>query len=114
MKREGEAMKRRVDPLDPANHGAPLWMVYGSRYFPSVMCVKLSTASLVCDGPEGPPIPTVWGFSMWQGRAGFRTLGLLLDAPKFGSRGHYANPRFYRTFKDAMRRVRKCGPEEET
>lgn len=55
-----------VNPFDPINWNKPLWVVYGSKYHPSVLCCKISNASgYTC----------IWGYSVWSNSAGFRTLG---------------------------------------
>lgn len=56
----------QVDPHDPANHGKPLWVVYGSTAFPSILCCRLR----INDGHA-----TMWGYSVWRRSPGFRTMG---------------------------------------
>lgn len=62
-----------VDPFDEANWNKPLWCVYGPDCFPSVLLCKLSDKA----GPQYSP--SIWGYSIYKGVAGFRTLGRYLE-----------------------------------
>lgn len=71
---------RDFDVCEPANHGRPLWVVYGpAACWPSLLCCKLMPYSkdhqLL---PVGTPSKNVciWGLSRWKRQYGFRTLGI--------------------------------------
>jgi hypothetical protein len=56
-----------VDPTDPKNHGIALWCIFGSNGWPCMICCKIIEQGGKC---------YVWGYSVWQGEPGFRTLGV--------------------------------------
>lgn len=56
-----------IDVQDQANWNKPLWFVYGSEFYPQMLCAKLS------DTAGGLAI---WGYSVWQRQPGFRTIGM--------------------------------------
>lgn len=56
----------KVDPFDPENHNHPLWLVYGVECNPQIVCCRLK-------GDLGKTY--IWGFSVYEGVAGFRTMG---------------------------------------
>lgn len=60
----------KVDHTDPANFGKTLWLVYGLKCFPSILC---------CQIKQGTSAPTIWGFSVYRRSPGFRTLGRHVD-----------------------------------
>ena len=68
-----------IDPMNPANHGKPLWVVYGSTCAPIVMCCKLlaysATHTPIPPGEAGPKV-CIWGYSVWKRVPGFRTIGM--------------------------------------
>ena len=55
-----------IDPLNPESWYKPLWVVYGHKAFPSIICCKLNQR----DGEVH-----IWGYSVWKNQGGFRTLG---------------------------------------
>lgn len=62
-------MKAPVTAVDPhlAEHQyKPIWVVYGSTAFPSLLCCKINH----CQG-----VACIWGYSVWKRVPGFRTLG---------------------------------------
>jgi hypothetical protein len=72
-----------LDPLEPANHGEPLWVVYGDySRSPELMCVRLRAYDeqheLLPVGVRGAYV-AIWGFSVWKRRSGFRTLGMNVE-----------------------------------
>ena len=56
-----------VDPNDPGSFDKPLWCVYGVDCFPEIFCCKILAHA------EFGPI--IWGYSVYRGVPGFRTLG---------------------------------------
>lgn len=68
----------KFDHLDPANHGRPLWFVYGAKCFPTIVYAKLvaydANLRRLPVGERGPMI-CIWGYSVYRGEPGFRTLG---------------------------------------
>jgi len=107
-------MNNEFDPHDPKNHGKPLWVVYGADSFPKVVCVKLLAYSkdhgLLPVGWRGH-ITNVWGFSVYEGEPGFRTLGM--DVDKWVAReSHPGNPsdgcvRWFETQAEALECIRR-------
>lgn len=75
--------ERPADPYNPINHDRVLWAVYGATCQPSMICCKLfaydhnhkqlpaGMAPVLSDGQH----VAVWGYSVWKGVPGFRTLG---------------------------------------
>ncbi len=61
----------RVDPLDPSSHYKPLWLVYGHACAPTLICCRIND----CQGKS-----TIWGYSVYRRKPGFRTLGLDVEA----------------------------------
>ena len=51
----------------PENWNKILWCIYGPDCFPTMFCCKI-IAHPTCG-------PTVWGYSVYEGEPGFRTLG---------------------------------------
>lgn len=92
--------------MDPANHGKPLWVVFGSRTWPQIICVKLFAYSvdhvLLPVGEKGPNV-CVWGYSVWKREAGFRTLGT--DVCEWAKARKLCE--FYDTQDEALDRLRK-------
>jgi hypothetical protein len=65
-----------IGQVDPTQHlDQPLWCIYGYACFPQVICCKVNMAG---------GAPTIWGYSVWNGEPGFRTLGL--DVSAFSNR----------------------------
>jgi hypothetical protein len=60
----------KINPLDPTNHDRPLWLVYGVECQPQIVCCKI----MMCGEPDDLK-PTIWGFSVYKGVPGFRTMG---------------------------------------
>jgi hypothetical protein len=70
-KEKGMKMKRAIDPRKGEYRDRPLWCVYGPECFPTMFCCSINlhpTCGL-----------TIWGYSVYQGEPGFRTLGRKLD-----------------------------------
>lgn len=55
-----------VDPRDSKNHRRTLWCVYGPDCFPTVFACQII--------PHGDGA-AIWGYSVYRGKPGFRTLG---------------------------------------
>jgi hypothetical protein len=91
--------------MDPVNHGKPLWIVYGEKYAPQLLCAKLlaysSTHELLPVGTQGPNV-CIWGFSYYKGKPGFRTIGS--DAMEWLER--FPDPRFYDLQGEALEHIR--------
>lgn len=65
-------IKGSVNPLIETEHyEKPLWCVYGPNNFPTLICCKITKH------PQHGL--TIWGYSVWEGEPGFRTLGKRLD-----------------------------------
>lgn len=68
----------KIDPMDPASHGKPLWVVYGEKADPRVLYAKLLAYTndhrLLPAGTAG--VVCIWGHSVWRRQPGFRTLGI--------------------------------------
>jgi len=56
-----------VNPALPKNWNRVLWCIYGPDCFPTIFCCK------ILNHPSCGP--TVWGYSVYEGEPGFRTLG---------------------------------------
>lgn len=56
--------------LETFPYETPLWCVYGHEAFPQIICCKISNVN----GCE-----SIWGYSIWKRKPGFRTLGLSLS-----------------------------------
>lgn len=85
-----------IEPLNPEYHGKPIWVIYGpSRFWPQILCCKLnaysSTHALLPAGRRGATV-CIWGYSLWRGKPGFRTLGV--DVEEWGARQEWG-PFFY-------------------
>lgn len=60
---------KNINPLDPAYHDRPLWVVYGGQGY-QLLCCKVNnhpTCGLI-----------IWGYSVYKRKPGFRTLGIKL------------------------------------
>lgn len=68
-----------LDVHDASYHGRPLWAVYGPECAPSIICAKLQAYG---EGHRVLPAGTpgihvcIWGWSVYRGGGGFRTLGV--------------------------------------
>ena len=81
-----------VDPLDPANHDRPLWIVYGtSSAWPSLLLAKI----LACPDQS----VNIWGYSVCRRVPGYRTLGIPVS--EWRARYEYG-PFFYDTQEAAL------------
>lgn len=67
--------KKAIDPSDANYHNIPLWCVHGHEAHPSIHCLKLKMSPAVTNFQL-----TVWGYSVYKGEPGFRTLGKSLTA----------------------------------
>ena len=63
---EKELLAAAIDPFDPQYLQKPLWVVYGSKYHPAVLCCMINNSG---------GYTSIWGYSVWKNSAGFRTLG---------------------------------------
>jgi hypothetical protein len=53
----------------PGNHlRVPLWCVYGSEAYPSIICCMINE--------DSARTLTIWGYSKWKNAGGFRTMGV--------------------------------------
>jgi len=99
----------KIDPRDPAHHDRALWVVYGTEGFPEMLCCKLraytSTHDLLPAGTAGPEV-CVWGYSVWRGKPGFRTLGQTIEGWTAGVQ-FAMPPEFYATQEAALARMRE-------
>jgi len=91
----------KIDPHDPVNHNIPLWCVYGSKCAPQFMCCRLKQDPF--DGRV-----TIWGFSVYNGVPGFRTLGRDLQgwASEFRQKFGLDMFEFYSDQDEALDRMR--------
>jgi hypothetical protein len=65
-------MRKIKDEVDPLEHqDKPLWCVYGPDCFPHIICCKINSVT---------GSAAIWGYSVWKGTPGFRTLGIDLDS----------------------------------
>ena len=102
-----------INPMDPAHHGKPLWVVYGPTCFPSIVCAKLFAYTaehvLLPVGQAGPNV-CIWGYSVHKRVPGFRTLGL--DVNKWSARDKPA-PRFYTDQGEALADLQRITTPKE-
>lgn len=87
-----------IDPFDPQHWDKPLFVVYGSSAFPSLLCCKVLHRTTYPDKD-----PCIWGFSIWRRTPGFRTLGIKLKTWV----EQETDPRFYLTQEEAFEVVRE-------
>lgn len=94
-----------IDPMDPINHGKPLWVVYGHECAPSLMCCKLlaytSDHQLLPIGTKGTNV-VIWGHSVYRNKPGFRTLGQNIDS--WAGKSIYG-PYFFESQKNALEEI---------
>jgi hypothetical protein len=57
-----------VDLMLPVNHNRTLWCVHGFDCFPEIFCCMIR--------PHAEYGPIIWGYSVYEGEPGFRTLGM--------------------------------------
>lgn len=93
--KKGAAMHPgQIDPMAPEARYKPLWAVYGHESSPSL---------LACMVNDRAGQPTIWGYSVWRGAGGYRTLGISLE--------HWIsreiNPRFFAVHGDALACLRR-------
>jgi len=98
----------KLNPLDAKNHGKPLWVVVGpSPYWPEMLCCKLlaydQSNRLLPVGSTGTSV-CIWGYSVWRGKPGFRTLGT--DVMDWASRQQWG-PFFYGEQSHALDHLRE-------
>lgn len=97
----------KIDPTDPSVHGKPLWVVYGSSAFPEIICAKLrayaQNHTLLPLGARGHHV-CIWGYSVWKGEPGFRTLGV--DVAVWAKQSH-SKPVFFDEQSEALEHLRK-------
>lgn len=87
-----------IDPFDPQHWDKPLFVVYGSSAFPSLLCCKVLHRTTYPDKD-----PCIWGFSIWRRTPGFRTLGIKLK--DWVERE--TDPRFYLSQEEAFEAIRE-------
>jgi len=87
-----------IDPFDPQHWDKPLFVVYGSSAFPSLLCCKVLHRTTYPDKD-----PCIWGFSIWRRSPGFRTLGIKLKTWV----ERETDPRFYLTQEEAFEAIRE-------
>ncbi len=59
-----------ITPTDKEFRDKVLWCIYGPERFPTLFCCKI-----LDDIHWHSPVPAIWGYSVYEGRPGFRTLG---------------------------------------
>lgn len=100
-------MTHLIDPTDPKNHGKPLWVLYGDECFPSIACVELRATGadfgMLPIGQRGRGV-VIWGYSVYEGKPGFRTLGL--EVSEWSKRSSYG-PLFYESQDLALDELRR-------
>ena len=87
-----------IDPFDPQHWDKPLFVVYGSSAFPSLLCCKVLHRASYLDKD-----PCIWGFSIWRRSPGFRTLGIKLKTWV----EREIDPRFYLSQEEAFEVLRE-------
>lgn len=89
----------KVDYNDKAQHGKTLWLVYGQKFFPSILCCQIKMSS------QGPAI---WGFSVYRRSPGFRTLGRTISTwiEELGAKHAHDMFEFYDNQEEALNRLR--------
>ena len=89
----------KVDYRDPSSHGKTLWLVYGQKFFPSILCCQIKQSSTG---------PAIWGFSVHRRSPGFRTLGRQIDVWIEEHKARHANDMFesYDNQEEALSRLR--------
>ena len=77
----------------------PLWCVYGPDCFPTMFCFKLR--SWTSDNIDFQHLNGIyiWGYSIYRGEPGFRTLGLNFENWKESIN----NPLFFETSEEACK-----------
>jgi hypothetical protein len=80
--------KTVIDPRDPHHHGKPVWCVYGDKCALRLLCCKLQAYTedhrLLPTGTPGA-IVCIWGYSVYNGIPGFRTLGQNIETWQRGA-----------------------------
>lgn len=89
----------KVDYNDPANHGKTLWLVYGHKCFPSILCCQIKASGMG---------PAIWGFSVYRRSPGFRTLGRVVSTWIEEQKSKYSMDmfEFYDVHEEAINRLR--------
>lgn len=92
---------------DASNHGKPLWVVYGDKCFPQLLCAKLlaytADHQLLRAGVAGPRV-CIWGYSVYRRQPGFRTLGI--EVGEWVKRSSF-EPMFFDVQEEALEILRK-------
>lgn len=90
----------KIDYRDPANLNKTLWLVYGQKFFPSILCCKLSR------NKDGDVV--IWGFSVYRRSPSFRTLGRNVATWMESLKATHAHDmfEFYDDQNDAIERLR--------
>lgn len=95
---EPELLTHAIDPYAPRWHNRPLWCVTGPTCSPNVFCCTLKD--------HGEWSLCIWGYSVWGGEPGFRTLGQRLRDWCRNETERWENaPRFYATQQAAIARL---------
>ena len=89
------------NPAHPHHHNQTLWCVYGFESFPEIICCK------IVPHPEFRPI--IWGYSVYRGVPGFRTLGQNVINWQRGLEERFGHTmfEFYTTQEEALERLRE-------
>ncbi len=85
----------KVDPNSVEYMDIPLWVVYGADCFPSLLLCEITI-------PTGQK-PTIWGYSVYRNKGGFRTLGIQLS----DWIERETNPRFFDNQAEAIELLKK-------
>lgn len=84
-----------VDATLEIHRDKPLWCIYGPDCFPTLFCCK------ILNHPEFGL--TIWGYSVYRGEPGFRTLGRNLSGWMRDMLNMYSTKvTFYETLDDAL------------
>lgn len=67
-----ELSKKAIDPNDPVNLNRTLWCVHGHKAHPAIHCLRIKAS-------QNMKGHFVWGYSVWKGEPGFRTLGVSVE-----------------------------------
>ena len=89
-----------INPTLPENWGKILWCIYGPNCFPTIFCCK------ILNHPTCGPM--IWGYSVYEGEPGFRTLGENLERWTTAIREMWAEDvEFYDCHENALRVIRQ-------
>jgi hypothetical protein len=87
-----------IEPLDKKYWDIPIWCVCGPSSFPVLLCCKIRKDR------TNPDIAVIWGYSIWGGIPGFRTLGQhLRDWISNEENRSRTDPIFFNDHDDALK-----------